>query len=298
MSCSLPEIEITAQGLCRTLRGQLHLARACLADDGRLTGTDIHSARKAIRRSRATLRLLRPAIGDSRFSRANRSLRDMSRTLMVVRDARALLDTLDCLGEIDDCAADDMAAELRRSLVRNHRRSRRGLSGSSPRVSRLRRGLEREEARVAAWPIPRDGWGLLRPAILSIYRKARVAGAEAVRDRSLEALHEWRKRVKDLWHSLQVLAPPEAGKEIGLARLAHRIADDLGADRDLALLMQYARSVDPPIELRSSFERLIERERKKLQRRAFATRRRLFRHGPRRMVRKLEQKWAGQPGRL
>src|SRR5262245_43326502 len=65
-------------------------------EDGK-AGVDIHGARKELKRARALLRLLRNAVGDAAYRRANRTLRDVARSLSQARDAAVLLTAIDAL---------------------------------------------------------------------------------------------------------------------------------------------------------------------------------------------------------
>ena len=58
------------------------------------TDEAVHTARKTAKRARAALRLMRSAIGDAAYHRANKQLRDAARPLTVVRDAVAILGAL------------------------------------------------------------------------------------------------------------------------------------------------------------------------------------------------------------
>jgi len=59
----------------------------------------VHGARKQLKKGRADLRLLRKALGSQTYAYENTALRDVARPLTTVRDARALMDTLDTLVE-------------------------------------------------------------------------------------------------------------------------------------------------------------------------------------------------------
>ena len=89
------------------------------------------------------------------------------------------------------------------------------------------RGLAAEKS--LRWPELCRGAG-------EVYREGREVVAQAGRTRSTEDLHEWRKRVKDLWYGLRVL---EAWQPDGLAGVAlemKELSKLLGDDHDLAML--------------------------------------------------------------
>jgi CHAD domain-containing protein len=87
----------------------------------------------------------------------------------------------------------------------------------------------------------------------------------------VEKLHEWRKRVKDLWHQLQLLqaARPEVLEK--LAEQAHALADFLGDDHDLAVLRQLLTEQPGPFGGQAAVDQLvhlIDRSRAEFQRQA------------------------------
>src|SRR5262249_13657072 len=57
----------------------------------------VHDARKRLKKTRALLRLARPAMRPDAFQARNRELRDQGRALSGARDADALVETVDAL---------------------------------------------------------------------------------------------------------------------------------------------------------------------------------------------------------
>jgi hypothetical protein len=83
---------------------------------------------------------------------------------------------------------------------------------------------------------PQDGWVLLAGGLERGYRRGRRRLRAIRADRGDEAVHEWRKRVKDLAYQLRLLReswPPIVG---GLAGQAARLAELLGDHHDLTVL--------------------------------------------------------------
>src|SRR5687767_14733400 len=96
------------------LRRQIGDAARVLREPA-LSDEAIHHARKELKRARSTLRLLREAVGRKAFERENAALRDASRPLSAVRDAKVIVRTID-----DLIAAEKNAA--RRALFEKVRR--------------------------------------------------------------------------------------------------------------------------------------------------------------------------------
>jgi CHAD domain-containing protein len=93
MAIGLRRSESGTQGLRRILREQIAKALEALGGTT-LSDEAVHSARKELKKARATLQLLRDALGDVVYKRENAALRDAARPLSEVRDAKVLLDTL------------------------------------------------------------------------------------------------------------------------------------------------------------------------------------------------------------
>ena len=112
-----------------------------------------------------------------------------------------------------------------------------------------------------------------------------------------ERRHEWRKRAKDLWYQSRLLgdAWPRAFK--ALAQEAHALADVLGDDHDLAVLVgrlrvgarEQATDDDEVLEL-------VERRREELQREALRLGARLYAEKPRAFGRRLARYLAAVQG--
>ena len=85
---------------------------------------NVHGARKQLKRARATLRLLRPTLGDELYRRENTVARDAARPLSMARDHEVLSDTLDGLLESSGPTASGLhVAPLRQSLQQGRRQS-------------------------------------------------------------------------------------------------------------------------------------------------------------------------------
>lgn len=197
----------------------------CAIDELEGAKPNVHGARKQLKRARATLRLLRPAIGDDLYSRENIAARDAARPLSSVRDHEVLHETLEGLvGELGSRPAGVHLAPLHAHELPVRR------------LSEIKSELKRSITRARAWQADVEGWDCIASGLRATYRRARRALRCAREDRATEDLHEWRKQTKYLWHQLQILTPLAAGPVGELADQFHRLADYLGDEHDLAIL--------------------------------------------------------------
>jgi CHAD domain-containing protein len=235
----------------------------------------VHEARKQIKRARASLRLLRDAIGESAYRRANQRLRDAARPLSRVRDPKALLDVAEklCAGTKKSSRRAELAS-LEQALRSERRRLRQQLLEPG-RLQSVRRTLQTVRTDSRRWPAPTED--SLCCAVERIYRKSRKAFARAETDQRDETLHESRKQTKYLSKALTVIAPNDRGRIAKRAKRAEAIADALGEDRDLALLRRKLVARPRSGSTRRALVAGIDDRRTKLQRTAAKKGRRLHR---------------------
>ena len=91
------------------------------------------------------------------------------------------------------------------------------------------------------WPLERDSFQALSDGLERTYRRGRRDFRAARSEPTVEALHEWRKRAKQLWYHHSLLRPlwPPVMQAVGDE--AHELSDRLGDDHDLAMLAEWVR---------------------------------------------------------
>lgn len=217
--------------------GELDAAAAQLARRGGQVHEGVHLARKSLRRARATLALGDAALGPGQ-ALVDRELRRLNRGLSALRDAHALVETLDRLAAR---SADPEAVCLLRRARRmaagaRAERARQALA-ADPELGGRRALLAVLRAAAAALACGRlDSEGLQQAVAASRARMDR-AGAHARGDGDDEAWHRWRRRARRL--SQQRRALKAAGLKVRAPDLDKRIAERLGVAQDLALLLDH-----------------------------------------------------------
>lgn len=235
--------ERLGDGVERILNEQIDQAVAELrGHTTRSRDEEVHEARKRCKRLRALLRLVRDHLGDDLYRQENVAIRDASRLVAPVRDAQVLVTTLDAAvsganGQLDARSV----AETRRALKAAHSRLRQRT---------LYRGTASEQAAVALlavqqrshdWPLADLRFDDLRLGLARVYRRGRKRMGEAYGDPTPERFHDWRKRVKYLWHHLELLQPAWPGLLDALAQQTHDLSDLLGDEHDRTVLEQTLR---------------------------------------------------------
>lgn len=277
--------EDVAEGLRRIFQVQLRHAGHCISK-ARLTDREIHNARKLIRRARATLQLLRPALAHDIFGATNVTLRDISRPLGQVRDSKVLFDVLGALRERNKKAFVSMDLRpLVRHLQSQRRRARRTFFRQTNNLPYARAALRRLQIESRQWRFEMTDRQLVEVALQRIYRKARRSYVSARKDASDERLHDWRKQVKHLWYGLEILAPLRPRAIDKRVDRAHELADDLGDNHDLAVLSAQIESGRLDARTAKGLTSQIGKRRQALQDHALSLGKRLLARKPKRFIR-------------
>jgi CHAD domain-containing protein len=309
-------------GLRRIALGQLDLAIGLLGGEGGrpLDAEAVHETRKALKRLRALARVLRAQLGEETFARENAALRDIGRRLSGARDAEVLVATLDGLLERHPgkLGGRGGVARLRQTLVAERDTAAAQALADAALRTEVIAEVRALRGRVAVWPLPNPaGAEALEPGLLRLYGQGRRRYLAAARSsgKRERALHEWRKRVKDLRHAAEMLERrdpagtggrkrrrrrrrhargAEAARRIRrLARRADRLGEALGEEHDLALLEERVRSQPRRgtarlgRRSRRALLRQIARRRRRLREQTLREGARLYRKRPRRFVRRL-----------
>jgi CHAD domain-containing protein len=256
----------------------------------RVTDANIHDARKQLKKSRAALRLLRNSIGEIVYRRENAALRDAARPLGLARDGKVLIAALDELVERYERATRSLKLDKFRRVLRQEQTSTRQAITLTL-LNRQRKALREVNGRSERWTMKGDDWQVIGGGLQRIYHGGRKGMKAAASSGAGEDLHDWRKQVKYLWHQLQILEPVWAGPLGELADRAHKLADHLGDDHDLAVLRSKVTAHAEAFE-NEDYDALIavlDRRRKQLQDKAFKLGATIFEAPPRRFVKRIGQ---------
>jgi CHAD domain-containing protein len=303
-----------AEGLRRVIVGQLDAAIELVEEyPGERGGEEtVHEVRKAVKRVRALLRVLRGELGRKRYARENGALRDCARRLAGARDAEVMVATLDgLLGRRPEEFADSPGVAALRAELLAEREAAAASGIGDPLVrAAVAEELRAVRRRMKRRPPRTRGLEAVAPGIERLYREGRGGLRTARKDgggrRNEEALHSWRKRVKDLRYAAETL---DRGKTGGggngsgkggswtrvrrIAQEADRLGEMLGEEHDLALLearvRERRRQFAGEKRTRKRLLKTIARRRKRLRGAALRDGRRLYRRRPKRFVRRLRR---------
>lgn len=251
------------------------------------TDTQIHSARKKLKRARANLRLLRDAVGKDAYTRQNAALRDAARPLSGVRDVVVLGDTADKLiSAVRQGPQHTLLLKVRAALERGRLEARAELRVMNAMKTSVA-CLEAAITRIRRWNLKQADIASMCCGLQRTYRRGREAFASACTDPANENLHEWRKQVKYLGQSLDVWKTHGADAVKRLVKDADRLAELLGTDHDLAVFEKRLEDLDSPDPVLPAIARNITDQRRALLDKVLRKGRRLFKVKPRSFVRRV-----------
>ena len=209
----------------------------------------LHDFRVAVRRTRATLKLGRPALPEvmrSRWEPAFKGLGDMTTPVRDLDVYELDLPTMrGWLVAADPADLEPLAAHLRRRRTAQRRTLERRLRSVS--FGRLLTEWEKELAKLAETRDDADhehlsAGRLADRSISGAYQRVARGGAAISGDAPAEDLHQLRKRCKDLRYALEVFAPvvPEVPRKRAVTDLKG-LQDVLGRFQDSEVQRQALR---------------------------------------------------------
>lgn len=246
---------------------ELTVAIDALGARGNKLHEGVHQARKSIRRTRAMLAMAESAL-DPGGRLIDRQLRRANRRLSPLRDAHALVETLDRLAlQARDETTRQLLDRARRSATR-----RRALLSRNPRFARV---MQHEQAvlstlRAALLGLP---WDSLSVPMVCEAMDLAAQRAETARERAHatgDALdwHRWRRRMRRI--SQQHRAVLEARLPIPIVEFDKKLTEQLGEMQDLSLLAAHCGKDSPFPEdvsqaLKQLAKRRLARQRKRIR---------------------------------
>jgi CHAD domain-containing protein len=315
--------EPLAGGFKRMATEQLELAIEQLSAGNGAGPADeaIHETRKALKRLRTMLRVIEASRGERAVAQETAALKEVASQLSAARDAEVMLATLEGLVERHPRKLDRRGVRrLRARLTKEREQARAQTLGDPVRMALVVADLSACRLRVQTWePPPGRERDLLEPGLRRLYGagRRRYKRARASKGERSVAMHEWRKRVKDLRYLGEMLerrpspsalaralpGPPaerkprpdrESAPLRKLARRADALGEILGEEHDLAVLAARVRrshgkkGAHPRLgpKTRKALLKAIAGRRRKLQRRALKQGRTLYATPTKKFVRR------------
>jgi CHAD domain-containing protein len=275
--------------LLRVVDALIDSAADGLSNESRNGQQDIHQVRTTIKRLRALLRLIRPAVDSAIFNRENVRLRTAARLLSFARDtevARGTLKTLPVSNQIDQdsvrsvLSGFEVKVERPNDLDETMAEVRRRLAQTRRNFHRLKlRGTERE---------------ILKRGLRAVYRQGRNRMRDAIELGEDSAFHRWRIRAKNLYYELEFL---ESVWPKGLQRMVSRLSklqDEIGVDHDAAVLRAWLKKTPENFGGSETVRRVVaclDSQTQKLRKRVVPLGQLIWGEKPRRFARRVVRHW-------
>ena len=221
----------------RIADGQLRHAIEALRGVGdREKDDSLHKARRHVKKIRALIRLLSPAL--PAYRPVNKRLRRVGRMLAPVADGVAVVDTLTRLAERypRELPRATLTA-MRKGLVR--RRARVDRQAAADHVLETAASLLRaERVHTRTWRLKRHGFRAVAAGLERSARAARRAMAGAIAHPTSDSYHAWRRRTKDHWFQVRVIEGRCGDELIAWQRGLEALDGCLGEYHNCVLLEQ------------------------------------------------------------
>jgi CHAD domain-containing protein len=276
--------------------GAVAEAQEILNDPARDPTTKVHDIRRALKRWRALLRMLRPHLRESgealRFQ-----ARDLARRLTHARDAQSAIDALD--DAIEACANLPIAlparslASIQGKLHELRAENERNIWTDDVQKD-LSNYLTAAAWQVSLWNLEAVSFSDLADMLTTTYRRARQSIPANWTEAEGETLHDLRRRVVEHRYQMELIEPiwPRLGR-IWVDE-AQRLRTRLGKYQDLEMLAAKAGPHQPLARWRSKLAPVIAHRQAEHVDASRKIAIRLFAEPPKGFRRRLEALWDAQ----
>jgi CHAD domain-containing protein len=247
--------DIAARTLAALLRDIVASGRKPIATPDISDAAAVHDLRKALKRWRAILRLIAPAVADeAELMRVE--ARDLAREMAAARDGQAAQEALADLGD----GLPNLSARSRGAIAEKLAgitASAEAIGLTAVRKARIDDVWTRAGAAVDRWPLERFDRSEATSQLTVFYRRVCAAIPDDWSNASPEALHRLRQRVVEHRYQMELAEPlwPKL-MHVWVAE-AQRLRDRLGSHHDLVILQRLTEPHQPLARWRSQLKALI-----------------------------------------
>jgi CHAD domain-containing protein len=190
----------------------------------------IHEARKTVKKLRGLIRLIRP--GFAAYAQENDALRSAGQSIAALRDAQVMLAAYDAVAR-----AADVSDPALRAVFAARVTDAEHPAALATAVQDFITHMTLIRDRAARWKVKGHGFDALEDGLARTFAAARAAERDARRAPGAEAVHTWRKRVKDHWYQARLLRPVWPDMMQPQITAADTLGEALGAYNDLSVLL-------------------------------------------------------------
>lgn len=233
MPYRLKKSESVPQGLRRIVGEELSWAVQQLSTSKKREEA-IHESRKAVKKIRGILRLVRSHLGHT-YQTENRRFRDIGRRLSELRDAASIIEAFDALLEKHKATLKPGAfSGIRHYLQRSKHETEQSLDVEKTTALAVS-AFNAANKTIAGWPLDGHGFSVLETGLQTGYQNCRKLLNRAGKSDSAIVFHEFRKAVKTHWYHVRLLEG--LGREMESRQESLKELETLlGDDHNLAVL--------------------------------------------------------------
>lgn len=263
------------------------------ADSGEKKHEAVHEARKAFKKIRACLRLVRDEI--DYYSEENRYFRDLGREISEIRDATAHIEALKLLKkQYESELYKNSFAKLREQLLSRRAEMSKVIFEKENRLGVIYESVGKKIKKIPDWPLDIESFEDIRPSIKRTYSRGLNGLEESSESGKIEDFHEWRKRVKYLRYQIDILNRLWPQLFETYEDELHDLTDLTGFLHDMHNLHRIASELDNPFkddEERILFNALTDKQQSYLKNHALMKGRKFYTDTPSSFCDKLEVYW-------
>lgn len=293
MAYRLKARESVSKGIKRIAKEQIDKAIADLSvTDETSIDEAVHQARKRLKKTRATIRLVRYRLGKDLYDRENARYRDIGRKLAKLRDAKVKIKTLDGLNTHFGDRVSNLP-DIRQELEIDYRREYQQVLNQGFIIS-AKNELKDAKTQIDDWKIKSSDWKAVDKSLKRVYKKGYKGLDVATSEPTAENLHDWRKRVKYLRYHFCILRPIWSEVMEEWVDRTHELSDYLGEDHDLAVLQEFVSNRPKRFDRQNTLESLnalIDSRRQELQSKAIFIGKRIYTEKDKKFVKRLNNYW-------
>jgi CHAD domain-containing protein len=286
---SLHSQETLRNGLLRVVDVLTDSAVDSLSHQSQNGGQDIHQVRTTIKRLRALLRLIRPAVDPAFFNRENARLRTAAGLLSFARDAEVARETLKTLPVSNQSDQDAV-----RSVLSGFESNVELPNDVEQTVAEVKRRLEQTRRNFQRLKLGGSEREILERGLRAVYRQGRNRMKDAIELREDNAFHRWRIRAKNLYYEIEFLESVWPNRLQGLISRLSKLQDEIGRDHDAAVLHAWLKKTPENFGGSETVQRVLghlDSQSKKLRKRVVPLGRKIWREKPRRFARQVVRHW-------
>jgi len=238
MKSGLGNSESVPEGIARINRELCEHARRIIGSDATRTDSMVFELRKSIKKLRAILRIVRPALDRKPCSKLDRLMREFGRELGGLRDSTVLIDTLaSLLGRFKPYPRESAMLPVSEALHCRYQVALEDFTHNNDELS-LTSGFNVIETRVLNLDLHRISRAKLLAGMQKTYRRCRTGLQKLHAEPSTENSHDLRRQVKYAWNQLRLIHKWEHGMFKPMVADLDRLGRLLGEDSDIALLVE------------------------------------------------------------